>query len=503
MSPPFTVNDFKSDYLCYACGGILYCDLEDASHQYCINSSCPYCNHTFTVLDPSAEASPQLHKELKEEEARLVALVESCNHEALAMYIYGMRLTLVDSAVTRGVMPSIQMWHALGDLLILMNAHPPRGSDRSNTTFDLIVKLGYRRSKHLNFIEDVENGRYKILQLPRGQTQVVQMKYLLPLYDMLKAYGLAASGKLDSPDLFKFEDIDELVISDVDLEPGVDMADFFNSLWPYVITLRYGFGLHYRTSLQYRYTPARVDIPYLLGIFHSLKSKEPVFLPKENLSRHFSRYQEYTQGRTFDQLMAEYAESQEKVPIMVPVGNRVISDPLTLLYFIIHLHGQAIENDRLSIGRDIALMKKKGADFFEAKVRKELHEHGYTGPDSVVKVKYEYDVLGISEAKKRILVIDAKFRDIAPSSISAHTLVKQELMEPKEGLLDETEAHAVRVDYMKQNLGMFKQHLKPVSDIHAYRIRAYVVTKHTPLISQYKGIDILSLADLVGRELRV
>ncbi|GAI93922.1 unnamed protein product, partial [marine sediment metagenome] len=254
------------------------------------------------------------------------------------------------------------------------------------------------------------------------------------------------------------------------LKPGVDMADFFNSLWPYVITLRYGFGLYYRTSLQYRYTPAKVDIPYILGVSYSLKSAEPVFVPKVNLSRYFSKYSEYAEGRTFDQIMAEYVESHEKVPIMISVGDNIIMDPLTLLYFVIHLNGQYIQNNRLRSGKDIEIMKKKSADIFEAKVRSELLKHGYTGPDSAVKVKYEYDIIGISEVKKRILMIDAKFRDIAPSSISAQTLVEQELMEPGEGLCYEVERHETRVDYFKNNLGLFKQYLKPASDLNRYQI---------------------------------
>ena len=502
MNGLFSARDFKSDYLCNSCGGLLYCDLEDATLQSCINPACKQCNREFTIIDPSAEASPQLHKELEDEEAKLLGLIWSCDHEGLATYAYNSRLALINTAVTTGVMPSIPMWHAIGDLLILMNTHPPHGSDQSRTTFDSIIKMSYERSERLNFIENVENGRYKIVQLPDGKTQVIMMKYLKPIHDMYKVYGLASSGNLvDESELFKFQDIDELVISDVDLKPGVDMADFFNSLWPYVITLRYGFGLYYRTSLQYRYTPARVDIPYILGVSYSLKSAEPVFVPKVNLSRYFSKYSEYAEGRTFDQIMAEYVESHEKVPIMISVGDNIIMDPLTLLYFVIHLNGQYIQNNRLRSGKDIEIMKKKSADIFEAKVRSELHKHGYTGPDSAVKVKYEYDIIGISEVKERILVIDAKFRDIAPSSISAQTLVEQELMEPGEGLCYEVERHKTRVDYFKNNLGLFKQYLKPASDLNSYQICSYVVTKHTPLLSQYKGIDILSLDDLINIEL--
>ena len=70
MSKLFQVRDFKSDYLCNSCGGLLYCDLEDATLQSCINPACKQCNREFTIIDPSAEASPQLHKELADEEAK-------------------------------------------------------------------------------------------------------------------------------------------------------------------------------------------------------------------------------------------------------------------------------------------------------------------------------------------------------------------------------------------------------------------------------------------------
>jgi len=178
-------------------------------------------------------------------------------------------------------------------------------------------------------------------------------------------------------------------------------------------------------------------------------------------------------------------------------------DPLTLLYFIIHLNGQYIQNNRLRSGKDIEVMKKKSADIFEAKVRSELQNYGYTCPDKVVKIKYEYDVLGISEAKKQILIIDAKFRDISPSSISAHTLIAQELMEPEEGLCYEVERHRIRVDYFLNNRGLFKQYLKPVKNLQDYKVLAYVITKHTPLINQYKNIGISSLTDFVENELRL
>ncbi len=504
MDVTFRLTDYKSDYLCTACGNLIYCDINDKSRKFCINPTCLDCAHNMVVMDPSAESSPFLHAELKEEETKLVASIEACVHEALALYVYNIRRELIESAVNKRVMPSIPMWHAIGDLLILMNLHPPRGSDKSESTFESVVAMNYRRTEHLNFIEDVENGRHKIVRYPDGRMSVLMMKYLEPVHDMFRVYGLASSGDLvNESDLFKFKDVDELVIKDVELGPGVDMSNFFDSLWPYIITLRYGFSLYYRTSLQYRYAPARLDIPVIMGLLYSLKPGETFLIPKQNMARHFAKYGPYAEGRTFDQFLAEYVTNDQKVPIMLSIGDKIIADRMTLLYFAIHLHGQFIEANRRNGGNDdIAEMKKKAADVFEGKVRSELRKYGYTGPESAVKAKYDYDVLGISESKKRILVIDAKFRDISPSSISASTLIQQELLEPGQGLQYEAERHILRVDYLKKNLGLFKQYLKPGSDLGAYEVRSYLVTKHIPLVSQYKDVGILSLAEFVDRELR-
>ena len=456
------------------------------------------------IMDFSAQASPQLYSELKVEETRLLALIDACNHESLALYAYNIRRGLIETALKKGVMPSIPLWHAIGDLLILMNLHPPCGSDKSQSNFKSVVAMSYNRTKHLNFIEDVESGRHKVVHYPNGTMSVVMMKYLEPVHDMLKVYGLASSGDLvGESNLFKFQDIDELVIKEVELGPVVDMADFFDSLWPYIVTLRYAFSLYHRTSLQYRYMPARVDMPVIMGLLYSLKLGKTFLIPKQNVARHFAKYDAFTQGRTFDQFLEEYVMNDHKVPIMVSVGDKVISDKLTLLYFVIHLHGQYIVANRRNGGNDsISEMKKEAANVFENKVRSELRKYGYTGPDSAVKVKYDYDVLGISEEKKRILVVDAKFRDISPSSISASTLIQQELLELGQGIQYEADRHITRVDYLRKNLGLFKQCLKTTGDLSTYEVRAYLVTKHTPLVSQYKDIGILSLTELVDRELR-
>ena len=114
---------------------------------------------------------------------------------------------------------------------------------------------------------------------------------------------------------------------------------------------------------------------------------------------------------------------------------------------------------------------------------------------------FAYDIFGISERKKRIIIADAKFRDLAPSSISGRTLIKQELLQPDQGIQSEAERHKKRVDYFRKNPELFRKHLNPQAPWDEYEVGAYVVIKHTPLVSQYKDVRICSISDFLKFEL--
>lgn len=502
----YEFRHFRSEYLCSGCGGLLYVPLRNSTPQLCINQSCEHYPNGVRFIGLSEDGSPQLHQELAEAEAELVAETRRCDVQALSFYTYEVRKQLIDQALTLGVMPSIPKWFATGDLLLLIRGYPPEGMENDEALFHSIFKKAVKRTDRLNFIEDIENERYKILLGPGSQWTIFMMKYLPAIREMQKDYGLASSATLqDASELFQFQDIRELVTHDVELGPGVDMADFFDTLWPYILTLRYGFSSYYRTSQQYDYSPDRIDIPAILSLSYSLPQTETALYTLESLEKHFSQYEKYTEGSwTLIQFLAKYVDNPQKVPIMVRVGDKLITDPSTLLYFAVHLHGQYIDpGDGRKAGGNISVakLKQQTADAFEAKVRKEVHKHGYPGPEQAVKESFDYDIFGISERKKRIIIADAKFRDLAPSSISGRTLIKQELLQPDQGIQSEAERHKKRVDYFRKNPELFRKHLSPQSPWDEYEVGAYVVTKHTPLVSQYKDVRICSISDFLKFEL--
>jgi hypothetical protein len=494
-------SDYDSEYLCKECGSLLYVKEEEGSNV-CVNKDCGRFPQGLEFYDPTESGSPQLYQELDTARAKLLSEMKRCDPTELALYIYEKRKALIAFAIKPGIMLSIPDLLSLGEFLMMLNSEPPNGNEQDKTLFESVYQQAKRLTKYLNFIDDLKEGRYIWIK-GSGKPKALVMKYLNIISDMQKSYGLVSSASVkDISELFEFEDIQELVTTGVELAPGVDHADFLDSLWPYVLTLRYAFALNYRTAKQYRYECDVSDVAALLSFFLSVPNNNTLTVPISKAERHYAVQPKAV--KAFEDFLKEYVSNSEKVPIMARVGDRIIMDRLTLLFFIIYLHGHYEVSGTKKTGGSVRIHKKKEETgrAFEQHLRSKIAEHGYEGPDEPVKVKtFEYDIIKVSETKKRIILVDAKFRDPSPSSISAHTLIQQELLDPNQGLLTETKRQLDRLNFFNDNPEVFRECLNLKVDRQEYEVRGYVVTKHVPLISRYKNIKIVSASDLLRSEL--
>lgn len=499
MSIAYDPRDFHSDYICPECGGLLYTEVDNGSDT-CVNINCRGFPVGMKFADPSKKGSPRLHSDLETLHADLLSDISKCNPVELVSYVYEKRRALITCSLNSLVMPSIPDFLTAGELLMTFNANPPNGHEKGEYFFESIFQKAKKLKEYLDLIDDVESGRYLLVSSP-GQLRCLQMKYLRVIRDVQKAYGIASSmGDLSG--LFKFEDIQELVTEDVELAPGVDLADYLDNLWPYILTLRYAFSINYRTSKQYNYKADSFDIAALLSCLHSIRSYDTVRFPVSNLQRHF-KMQRY-RDKSFEDFLNEYVKSVSKVPIMAGVEDSIITDRATLLLFTIYLHGHYVVSGKgqKEGGRArITMKKQQAAEAFEYAIRENISKQGYSGPNEAVRIKeFEYDIMKISEGSKRIILADAKFRDPSPSSISGQ-LIKQELLEPDEGLLEEAELQLTRLKYFKENAERFRKYLNPQRDWEEYNVRSYVITKHVPLIDMYKDVRVMSASDFLSSEL--
>jgi hypothetical protein len=167
---------------------------------------------------------------------------------------------------------------------------------------------------------------------------------------------------------------------------------------------------------------------------------------------------------------------------MLPYLGEYFGNPSTT-----HVYGPPALKKR---GQIIQEMRQKVADKFEGWLRMELRRLGYTGLETAISENYEYDILAISEEKKRIIVADAKYRDMPLSSFTRSNLIRQELLGPH-ALREEAEHQQLRLDYFQGDIARFEKYLHPRKPWSQYSVDGFLVTKQIPLADVYKKIRIM------------
>lgn len=250
--------------------------------------------------------------------------------------------------------------------------------------------------------------------------------------------------------------------------------------------------------MQYNYRPDVLDFTVLYGwCMQTWGRDELSIIPAEkqgkeveDLQRHFdSQSRRRYSAREF---FETYVDNTELVPIAVRTPEGILMDCHTLLFFLIYLQGcpDPEEPAVKKRGQIIQDMRVKVSEKFESWLREEVRRRGYAGPETAVKENYEYDIMAISEEKNTIIMADAKYRDMAPSSFTGTNLLTQELL-GDEALRYEADRQQKQLDYFRKNTERFRRYLKPKRPLGDYTIHSLLVTRQIPLAHRYKEVKIL------------
>jgi Holliday junction resolvase-like predicted endonuclease len=145
--------------------------------------------------------------------------------------------------------------------------------------------------------------------------------------------------------------------------------------------------------------------------------------------------------------------------------------------------------------------KNTAAEHFEDWIRERLRDKGYDVPEEHVRLeKYEYDVIAVHEKSNRIVLVEAKYKDFSPSSISGKTLLQSELYDEKEGLLTEAIRQFQRHQFFVSQFDKFRKLLPINRELCDYAVDSFIVTKYRPLISKYRKIGICSANSFLERQ---
>jgi hypothetical protein len=502
----YDYSNFDSGYLCPYCGGLLYLDTATPPSDVCINKNCQLwprdCN---SLIDATETEEPRIYREIQDKEKLIIDEIHRWKPGRLARYAYKGRRELITLLFTKGIMPSIDHFIALGELLLMTNKYPSEGAIDDGGRFQLLLEGVRRWSRDQRNLEDVRNKRIVFGRTESGLKPLF-LKYTIAFRQFQTEIGLVSRQELPlNEPLFPYRDLEAAVTPELDFARMTDGKEILERFWITSLQLRHLLQEHYRTKSQYNYRPDLLDFTVLFGWFMQTWGRNELsIIPIEkqekdmaDIQRHFDSQ---CKGRySAQEFFSTYVDSTELVPIVARTREGILMDHRTLLFFLIYLQGCPDPQEPAIRKREqiIEDMRQKVSARFESWLRQELRSRGYAGPETAVVIaNWEYDIIAISEERKAIIIADAKYRDMAPSSFTGTNLVTQELL-GKRALRYEADRQQKRLDYFKQNMGRFARYLEPKQSWEEYDIHSFLITKQIPLAHRYKEIEILPAAEFL------
>jgi Holliday junction resolvase-like predicted endonuclease len=503
----YDYNNFDSDYVCPYCGGLLYLDTATPPNDVCINENCQLWPRDFnSLIDATETEEPRIYREIQDKEKLLIDEIRRWKPGRLARYAYKDRRELITLLFTKGIMPLIDHFIALGELLLMTNKYPSEGTIDDMDKFRLLLEDVRRWSGDQRNLEDVQNKRIVFGRTESGLKPLF-FKYTKAFAEFQKEIGLVSNKELPSNEsLFPYRDLEAAVIPELDFARMTDGKEILERFWITSLQLRYLLQGHYRTKSQYNYRPDVLDFSVLFGwLMQTWRKDELSLIPTEkqekemaDMQRHFDSQ---CKGRySAQKFFSTYVDSTELVPIVARTREGILMDHHTLLFFLIYLQGCPDPEEPAIKKREQVIqdMRERVGEKFENWLRQELRSRGYAGLEAAVTESYEYDIIAISEEKKTIVIADAKYRDMAPSSFTGTNLLTQELL-GNHALRYEANRQQKRLDYFKENTERFARYLEPKQPWEEYDIHSFLITKQIPLAHRYKEIEILPANEFLKR----
>lgn len=326
-----------------------------------------------------------------------------------------------------------------------------------------------------NYADELTSKRYVLTE-----NRVLQLKYLKVFSDLLRNYGIVS--RKTQKNAFEYDDIDLRTDFAAEYKKGDDLSIYFKRFWRLMIQLDYLFNYLYPQANSYAYDINRNDIGFLLSIRFSIDSGVAV-LAKDKFKALLTRNNpdEATHRKFFQSVTAP-----NRIPILVPCSEGHLAGKMTSLLFVLYLlsiYSERITNEG----------KERASVIFENKIRVDLRTKGYSvpsdGPFKLWTSGPEYDIIALNPQKMKVLLVEVKYKDITASSLNGTLLIKNELENPKSGLLAFAKEQQDRRDFFVKNIAEFKKKLS-VLDLEKYEIELWIITKYEPLIVRADDVRI-------------
>jgi len=449
---------------------------------------------------------------MEKQKTNIVEMIQKCNLSTLRHFAHDQRGRLSSQFLKTGEM-RITDWHVIADLLVLTQSvmlgdgyskSNDSGIERKNY-FTRILAETEKWSERMNHLEDLQTGRFRLLKLHDGliDDEVFATKFLRALRSSEQALGLTSSSKKnDRESMFEYEDIETSSTPEISSD-STDLGDFFETLWPLTLNFRHALRSHWRTTQMYRCSPTLADLSILAAYFlHCTtgKGKIPVEHEEDEIKRIDALLREITdETENADDFVKKYVYCEDQPPAIVKTSDGWLFDRDTLVMQLIYLQGETSLASNTPPNLEQPLlekMKDKAGSQFEQWIRDELVKLGFKGPDEPIEQRYEYDVISVSHERSLIIIGEAKFRDINPSSVTGLRMIEQEFLEG-DNVFTQAQRQEERLSFFLEHKERFEEFLGPRNVWESYEVKSYLVTKSQPPLSRYNNTVVMVASDFL------
>ena len=285
-----------------------------------------------------------------------------------------------------------------------------------------------------------------------------------------------------------------------------DFGTLYKNFGPNAVSLNHMFRAGHAVSRMHMYPSESVDFEALRSLWRKCRPGRLGTVRRDEL-RHVYEGAVARNGMRgdFERFLRYYASGEKYAPVLVFDGEEYHFDYPTLLLYMAYIFSNnrtrsGIQTEAGSVTHGRA--RQEASARFEVEVRRVLGQAGFEthpGPDgekfkpSFDGVRREFDCVAVDRDRKLIVLIEAKYRDISPSSMTGATLVNQLVLDKRGGLLGQADDHHERRQFFIRHFSRMKEFgLRLDGCFLDYTIHTLMVTKHEPLISRHKAVRLVS-----------
>ncbi len=496
--PKSDLKGIDSDYLCLSCYDPLYVN-RDTLSEACFNRECVvYTDKGEFSGNIGDHGGPVFAREQCNKNIRAFSKLQ---RKFLFKKLYKKRAAECAKLRQRdGV--NIDIIAAVDYLLTQVRYITAWGTSKSDYGFRHTFDTYFDSFKRLQLVGELTSKNY----ITNGKAEAYVIKYEYAINEFHKDLGIVdESKKHDRSDRHSFWFIDKKSMN-TPVETRFDFKSIYDNSLPLIRSLNHAFKMGHTASKIHAYPARSEDFNALLSVWKTCPPSGTGTLRAEMLRKIYRRAsrRNETHGH-YDKFLDDYTSGLKYAPILIHNDGVYWFDYDTLLLYLVYLYSNNthLSGTQAETGQTSYNKKRQAASRdFESEIRHNLRMRGFVvhpeQDDGMLRISFdnehkEFDCMAVDLATKTVILVEAKYEDMAPSSKAGTKIVDQLLLDKRRGLLEHVKKQHSRLEFFRKNFhNMQKFGFGRNAVFEDYNVRTFVVTKYEPIISLYMGVEVLS-----------